>query len=89
MLNVYGAPWCPHCVKTVSFLEDNGIAFNYLDIEKQPADVVKKVVEVNGGDDWVVPTLEYSGQWREGKIFDPHRLPEDLKKLGLKLNVEK
>ena len=41
----------------------------------------EKVIEVNGGIDWVVPTLEYNGRWREGKIFNPCELLKDLKQM--------
>ena len=81
MLNVYSAEWCPHCEDTVKFLNDNRIEFNCIDIETQPEHVVQKVIEVNGGVDWVVPTLEYQGRWREGKIFDADDLREDLRRL--------
>ncbi|OQX24456.1 MAG: NrdH-redoxin [Desulfobacteraceae bacterium IS3] len=83
MLNVYAADWCPHCQQTVAFLKKNAIAFNYINIEKQPEDVVKQVIAVNGGKDWVVPTLEYKGQWREGKVFDADGLKNDLRKMGV------
>ncbi len=83
MLNVYAATWCPHCEDAVKYLKDHGIAFNYIDIEKAQPDIVKKVVDVNGGDDWVVPTLEYKGQWREGKVFEEQDFEKDLKKLGV------
>lgn len=85
MLKVYAAPWCPHCVRTVDFLKSNRIDFDYIDIEKQPGDVVDKIVEVNGGVDWVVPTLEYNGLWREGKVFNEKQLTADLKEMGLEI----
>ena len=83
MLKVYAATWCPHCTRTVNYLKQKQIEFQYIDIEKQPDDVVNKVVQVNGGDDWVVPTLEFNGQWREGKVFDEKGLEKDLKRLGV------
>jgi len=83
MLNVYAAGWCPHCQKTVVFLEENNIAFNYIDIEAQPADVVARVVAANGGFDWVVPTFEFNGKWRKGKVFDSQELTKDLAELGV------
>ncbi len=83
MLNVYAAAWCWHCQKTVAFLKKNHIAFNYINIEEQPEDAVKQVIAVNGGKDWVVPTLEYQGQWREGKVFDADELANDLRKMGV------
>ena len=85
MLKVYAAGWCPHCVRTVEYLKSNRIEFEYLDIERQPRDVVKKIVEVNGGVDWVIPTLEFNGLWREGKVFNELELAADLKKMGLEL----
>ena len=85
MLKVYAAGWCPHCVRTVEYLKSNQIEFEYLDIERQPRDVVKKIVEVNGGVDWVIPTLEFNGLWREGKVFNEMELAADLKKMGLEL----
>jgi mycoredoxin len=83
MLNLYAARWCIHCKKTEEFLKRNKIKYNYIDIEAQNDDVVKKVIEVNGGFDWVVPTLEYKGTWRRGKVFDETELTGDLKKLGV------
>ena len=83
MLKVYAAPWCPHCVKTVDYLKRNRIEFDYIDIEKQPSHIVKKVIDVNGGEDWVVPTLEFNGRWREGKVFDEKKLAADLKEMGV------
>lgn len=85
MLNVYAATWCPHCIRTVEFLKSRGVDFNYIDIEKASPEVERKVVEVNGGDDWVVPTLEYNGKWRPGKVFNEKQLISDLKEMGLKV----
>ena len=86
MLKVYAAEWCPHCIKTIDYLKLNNIAFDYIDIEKQDGHIVDKVVEVNGGLEWVVPTLEFNGRWREGKAFDESELAADLKALGLELS---
>lgn len=83
MLKVYYWNVCPHCHKAMEFLKSRNIPFEALDIEKQPEDVVKKVVEVNGGDDWVVPTMEYNGKWRPGQVFDAGKLEADLKAWGV------
>jgi mycoredoxin len=83
MLNVYAAHWCPHCIKTVKFLKENNIDFNYVDIESQPEEVVQKVIEANGGQDWVVPTLEFNGRWRPGKVFNAGELKRDLRMMGV------
>ncbi len=83
MLKVYAATWCPHCTRTIEYLKKNSIPFEYIDIEKEPESVVQQVVTVNGGDDWVVPTLEFNGQWREGRVFNEMQLHSDLKRLGV------
>jgi mycoredoxin len=83
MLNVYAAGWCPHCTRTIEFLQKNGIAFTYIEIENQPEAVIEKIVQVNGGGDWVVPTLENKGKWREGRLYDEMTLLSDLQALGV------
>ncbi|OQA74269.1 MAG: Glutaredoxin [bacterium ADurb.Bin243] len=83
MLKVYAARWCPHCVRTVEYLKYNKIMFEYFEIEEQPDEIVNKVIAANGGEDWVVPTLEFNGQWREGKVFNEKELIADLKKMGV------
>jgi len=83
MLTVYGAAWCPHCTQTTSYLKEKNIDFKYVDIESAPGDVVRQVIEVNGGDDWVVPTLENNGKWRPGKVFSRPDIDNDLRALGL------
>ena len=84
MLNVYAVSWCPHCQKTIEFLKQNQIKFNYFDMETQPESVVNKIVEVNGGEDWVVPTLEFNGNWRQGKVFNAEELRKDLSNMGVR-----
>jgi len=83
MLKVYIATWCPHCKAAIQYLAEQEIPFESIDIEQQAQEIVQKVIDVNGGLDWVVPTLEYKGQWREGKVFNAQELNADLKKLGL------
>ena len=82
ILNVYAANWCPHCQRTVEFLKEQGIDFNYIEIEEQSEELINRIIEVNGGDDWVVPTLEYDGQWRPGKVFNADDLKIDLQNMG-------
>ncbi|HKJ99269.1 MAG TPA: glutaredoxin family protein [Desulfotignum sp.] len=83
MLHVYAASWCPHCTKTSAFLEEHGIAYTWIEIEAQPEEVIEKIIQVNGGDEWVVPTLEYKGKWREGRFFNEMTLLSDLQALGV------
>lgn len=83
MLKVYAWNVCPHCRRTVEWLKAHEVPYEYLEIEEQPPEVVRKVVEVNGGDDWVVPTLEYNGKWRPGKVFYAAELEADLRAWGV------
>ena len=83
MLKVYAWSVCPHCHKAIAWLNEHRIPFEYLEIEEQPQEVIQKVIEVNGGDDWVVPTMEYNGQWRPGQVFDAAKLESDLHAWGL------
>lgn len=83
MLKVFYWSICPHCKKTMDFLQSHNIQFEALDIEKQPPNILKQVVDANGGEDWVVPTLEYKGQWRSGEFFNEKKLAADLHKWGL------
>jgi mycoredoxin len=83
MLKVYALNGCPHCRLTIDYLQENGIDFEYLEIEEQPPEVIAKVVDINGGDDWVVPTLEFNGKWRPGEVFHSDRLRRDLIALGV------
>lgn len=83
MLTVYSADWCYHCRKTIDYLEKQRIDFTVVDIETAPQAVVEQVVRANGGDDWVVPTLQFQGKWRPGKVFNGSELSVDLKKMGV------
>ena len=83
MLKIYAASWCPHCTKTIDYLKKNSIDFTYFEMEMQPKETVDKIIEVNGGDDWVVPTLEFNGKWRRGKVYDEKELEADLIEMGV------
>ena len=83
MLKVFYWSVCPHCKKAIKFLRDRGIPFVALDIERQPPKVVEKVIDVNGGEDWVAPTLEYKGKWCAGEAFDADTFEQRLKSLGV------
>ena len=83
MLTVYSAFWCPHCVRTEKYLKEQGIEFKSINIETASEDVVKQVVAVNGGVEWVVPTLEFKGKWRPGKVFKAAELEGDLREMGV------
>lgn len=85
MLKVYATDWCPHCRATLAFLEKHGIPFEVIDMDTADPETTAMIIKVNGGDDWVVPTLEYNGKWRAGKVFNETGLKTDLEKLGIKI----
>lgn len=43
---IYGAEWCPDCVRSKAFLDRHNIAYTYIDIDKDPK-MADKVVELN------------------------------------------
>lgn len=83
MLNVYYAEWCPHCKKAISFLDEKKIKFKKHDMEKVSSKIENKIIEINGGDDWIVPTFEYNGKWIPGEFFSEEKLTKKLKNVGL------
>ncbi len=86
MLNVYAAEWCPHCRNTVAWLQMHKVEFQYHNIDAIDAEggeLIRKIIDVNGGDDWVIPTLEFNGQWRPGKVFDAKDLEQYLTSLRI------
>ena len=46
MLKVYAAKWCPHCTKTVDYLKNNKIEFEYIEIEEQSEKIIQKIIDV-------------------------------------------
>ena len=44
MLKVYAAKWCPHCTKTIEYLKNNNIEYEYFEIEKQSENTIKKII---------------------------------------------
>ena len=82
-LKVYYWSVCPHCHAAMEWLKRKGIPFEAIDIETAPQETVDEVIRVNGGEDWVVPTMEYNGKWRPGEVFDEARLESDMRAWGL------
>jgi glutaredoxin-like protein len=47
-VTMYGAAWCGDCRRSKRFMEENSVAFTYIDVEND-ATAAAKVVEINGG----------------------------------------
>jgi mycoredoxin len=58
MLTMYTTGWCGFCRRLKSGLEREGIAFDEVDIERQP-DAADLVMQVNGGNR-TVPTVVFA-----------------------------
>ncbi|MGK5679104.1 mycoredoxin [Actinoplanes sp. URMC 104] len=57
MLTMYSTSWCGYCHRLKSQLDREGIAYEVVDIEQQPA-AADFVMSVNGGNQ-TVPTLKF------------------------------
>ncbi|GAB3089414.1 mycoredoxin [Micromonospora schwarzwaldensis] len=57
MLTMYSTPWCGYCHRLKSQLDREGIAYEVVDIEQDPA-AAEFVMGVNGGNQ-TVPTLRF------------------------------
>ena len=57
MLTMYSTPWCGYCRRLKSQLDREGIAYEVIDIERDPA-AAEFVMSVNGGNQ-TVPTSAF------------------------------
>ena len=57
MLTMYSTTWCGYCFRLKSQLEREGIAYEVVDIERNPA-AAEYVMGVNGGNQ-TVPTVRF------------------------------
>jgi mycoredoxin len=57
MLTMYSTPWCGYCHRLKSQLDREGIAYDVVDIEQDPA-AAEFVMSVNGGNQ-TVPTVRF------------------------------
>jgi mycoredoxin len=57
MLTMYSTPWCGYCHRLKSQLDREGIAYDVIDIEQDPA-AADYVMSVNGGNQ-TVPTIKF------------------------------
>lgn len=45
---MYGAEWCGDCRRSKRFLDENQVAYEYIDVEADTS-ASEKVIEINGG----------------------------------------
>ncbi|MCL6573721.1 MAG: glutaredoxin family protein, partial [Bacillus sp. (in: Bacteria)] len=68
-ITVYTTNTCPYCTMLKNFLNDKGLAFNEVNVQKDQV-AANKLVETTG--QMGVPQTEINGQWVLG--FDPDKI---------------
>ncbi len=76
-ITVYGANWCGDCRRAKKFMDDNGVGYDWVDIENDPA-AVDLVLKLNGGKR-VIPTIVFE----DGSILIEPTNSELAGKLGV------
>ncbi len=79
-VQLFGADWCPDCRRAKSFLRDNGVNFDFIDVDKYDW-ATQKVEEINNGKR-IIPTV----------LIDnvPYTNPDNVKLTELlSINIEK
>lgn len=74
---MYTTAFCGDCRRAKLFLEERGIAFREVNIDRSPEDEAL-VLRVNNGRR-KVPTFEWEGRYFSNSPFDPYKLAEELK----------
>ncbi len=59
-IKLYGADWCPDCRRAKSFLKENNIEYNFIDVDLDE-EATKKVEKINNGKR-IIPTLIINGK---------------------------
>jgi mycoredoxin len=77
---LYSTAWCRDCRAAKRFLDERGIAYEEIDIEKDPA-AAEIVMKLNNGMK-TVPTLDIEGTIVSGDRFDAARFERDLRAAG-------
>jgi mycoredoxin len=77
---VYTTPWCGDCKAAKRFLEERGISYEEVDIERTP-EAAEIVMKLNDGMR-KVPTLDVEGTIVSGDDFNAARFEKDLRAAG-------
>ena len=77
---VYTTPWCRDCKAAKRFLEERGITYEEVDIERRP-EAAEIVMRLNDGMR-KVPTLDVEGVLVSGDDFNAARFEKDLRAAG-------
>ncbi len=77
---MYTTSWCRDCRAAKRFLAERGIAYEEVDIEREPQ-AAEIVMKLNDGMR-KVPTLDIEGTIVSGDAFDAARFEKDLRAAG-------
>jgi glutaredoxin 3 len=78
MITIYSTTWCGFCHAAMRYLDQLGVKYNEVDVEKDPA-AAREAVEKSGS--MGVPVIDVDGTVILG--FDKPRLDAALKNKGL------
>lgn len=81
-ITMYCTAWCSDCHRAKVFLQERGVAFREVNIDKSE-EAEQLVLRVNNGRR-KVPTFEVQGRYFANSPFDPYQLAENL---NIPLNV--
>ena len=82
-IKVYGADWCPDCHRSKGFLEEQGVAYQWIDVD-QDEQAQEYVRQVNNGRR-IIPTILFP----DGSILVEPGNAELAKKLGLQTRTRR
>lgn len=80
-IKVYGTPGCADCRRAKRLLDENGIAYDWFDVEADPEQLVRMIQLQNGGQ--TTPTIVFP----DGSMLLEPTNPELAAKLGLSLSA--
>jgi thioredoxin reductase (NADPH) len=80
---VYGAPWCPDCRRSKRFLDEQRVAYDWIDIDERP-EAAALVRELNSGSQ-IIPTIVFP----DGTFLAEPTNAELAEKVGLRPRASK
>ena len=75
-IRMYTTPWCGDCRNAKRFLDERGIAYEEIDIEREEG-AAERVMQLNGGKR-KVPTFEIDGRVFNLSPYDERKLKAEL-----------
>lgn len=80
-IKLYTTSWSTDCHQAKQFLDDEGIFYEEIDIDRSTS--AARIVETANGGRRIVPTFDIDGTVFSLKPFDWKKLQKELEKLGI------